>query len=97
MHDFNTILVPKVAAHWENIAYALDYEISAVDQISSKHNENPTKCCRELFKDWLVTSNGVKPKIWQTLLDKLKELQDLDAVTEETIKELIQKDSQDYT
>ena len=97
MHDFNTIVVPKVAAHWEDIAYALDYEIPTVDQISNKYKENPTKCCKELFKDWLVTSNGVKPKIWQTLLDKLKELQQLNKVTEEITKELIQKDSQDHS
>ena len=92
MHDFNTFVVPKVSAQWEDIAYALDYEISTVERISTKHNGNPIKCCKELFKDWLATSNGVKPKIWQTLLDKLKELQELNAVTEEITEKLIQKD-----
>ena len=95
MHDLNTIVVPNVAAQWEDIAYALDYKIPTVEQIKSKHKEDPTKCCKELFKDWLVTSNGVKPKLWQTLLNKLKELKELNAVTEEITEELIQKDSQD--
>ena len=91
MHDLNTIVVPKVSAEWADIAYALKYEIPTVNQIRSKHKENPTKCCKELFEDWLGTSNGITPKTWETLLSKLKELPDLDAVTEEITKKLIQK------
>ena len=65
MHDLNRIVVQKVSTTWEDIAYALEYEISAVEEISEKHTK---KCCKELFKNWLATSNGVGPKIWQTLL-----------------------------
>ena len=97
MHDLNMIVVPKVSAEWADIAYALQYEIPTVRQIKSKHNENPTKCCKELFEDWLVTSNGVTPKTWGTLLDKLKEIPDLHSVTENIKEMLIQKDSQAYT
>ena len=53
-----------------------------------------TKCCKELFKNWLATDNGVKPKIWRTLLDKLKEIEELYGVTEDIIKILIQMDPQ---
>ena len=58
------------------------------------HKGNPTKCCKELFKNWLSTDNGAKPKIWQTLLDKLKEIKELCGVTEDIIKVLIQMDQQ---
>ena len=92
MHDFNTIVVPKVSAQWEDIAFALKYEESTVELISTKHNGNPTKCCKELLRNWLATSNGVKPKTWQTLLKKLEELPELNAVTEEITEKLIQKD-----
>ena len=34
MHDLNRIVVPKVSAGWEDIAYALQYEIPTVEQIS---------------------------------------------------------------
>ena len=91
MHDLNTIVVPKVSAEWTDIAYALKYEIPTVRQIKSKHNENPTKCCKELFEDWLATSNGITPKTWGTLLDKFKEISDLDAVTKEITEQLLQK------
>ena len=94
MHDLIRIVVPKVFAEWEDIACALRYKISAVDGIKNNHKDNPTQCCKELFEDWLVTSNGATPKTWGTLLDKLKEIEELDGVTEEIIEELIQKDSQ---
>ena len=95
MKDLHRIVVPKVSADWVDIAYALDYDIPAVRVIRSENNENPIKCCRNLFEDWLITSNGVKPKTWGTLLDKLKEIQELDGVTKEIIEKLIQKDLQD--
>ena len=88
MHDLNRIVVPKVSAEWEDIAYALQYDIPTVEQISVQHNDNPTKCCKELFKNWLATDNGTKPKIWQTLLDKLKEVENLHSITDDIIKKL---------
>ena len=88
MHDLNRIVVSKVSAHWEDVAYALLYDISTVDNIKSTHNGDLTKCCKYLFKDWLMTNNGCKPKTWQTLLKKLEEIDDLVQVTEE-IKERI--------
>ena len=94
MRDLNKIVVPKVAAEWKDVAFELEYEIFVVKQISGKHKEDPKKCCQELFMDWLETSNGVKPKIWQTLLDKLKEIEELHSITEDIIEKLIQTDSQ---
>ena len=92
MHDLNRIVVSKVSAAWEDIAYALQYDIPDVQKISKKHEDNPTKCCKELFKSWLATDNGVKPKIWQTLLNKLKEIEELHEETEDIIEKLIQMD-----
>ena len=94
MHDLNRIVVPRISAEWEDVAYALQYDIPTVEKISLKCKENPAKCCKELFKNWLATDNGAKPKIWQTLLDKLKEIEELYGVTEDIIKILIQMDSQ---
>ena len=90
MHDLNRIVIPNVSAEWKDIAYALRYKISTVKQISEKHKEHPKKCCKELFESWLVTSNGVGPKTWQTLLDKFKEIEELYSVTESITEELIQ-------
>ena len=89
MGDLNKIVVPKINANWEDVAYALYFKIHTVESITSKHNENPKKCCRELLKSWLSTSNGVGPKHWSTLLNTLKDIEELAAATEEIIKELI--------
>ena len=94
MHDLNRIVVAKVSAEWEDIAYALQYDIPAVEKINEKHSGNPTKCCKELFKNWLSTDNGAKPKIWETLLDKLKEIEELHKETEDMMETLQQMDPQ---
>ena len=97
MHDLNRIVIPKVSAEWEDVAYALGYKIPTVKDIKSRCKENPMNCCKELFKNWLTTSNGAKPKKWQTLLNKLKEIATLDAATKEIMEELIQIDIDSQT
>ena len=89
MKILNRIVVPRINAQWEDVAYALEYQIYKVDSIKSKHNNEPTKCCKELLKDWIITDNGIGPKIWLTLLDELRNIGDLAAVTEEIMEELV--------
>ena len=84
----NRIVVPRINAHWDDVAYALHYKTYTVSSISRKHNDDPTKCCKELLKDWIITDNGDGPKIWSTLLRRLKNVVDLLAVRDEIIKEL---------
>ena len=88
MADLNNIVIPRIKAEWKDVAYALRYKIVTVNAIKQKHNENPKKCCQELFEDWLSTNHGVSPKTWSTLLDKLKEVEELSAATQEIISKL---------
>ena len=88
MGDINKIVIPKIQAEWEDVAYALHYEIPTVNAIKAMCNDNPKKCCKELFKDWLSTDHGAAPKTWSTLLDKLKEVEDLAAATNDIMNEL---------
>ena len=90
MGDLISIVVPRINADWEDVAFALRYEIPAVKFIRSKHNNDPKKCCKELLMDWLTTNNGIGPKVWSTLLDKLKNVGELTAAREEIRKELIE-------
>ena len=64
---------------WEDIAEALHYDLSMVEAIKVKECENPRQCCREFFKDWLMTNNGARagPKVWSTLLDALKKVDEI--------------------
>ena len=42
--------------------------LHAVNAIKLKNNDNPKKCCKDIFKDWLSTDHGVGPKTWSTLI-----------------------------
>ena len=91
MFDLTKIVIPQVMNEWEYIAEALRYDLSIISAIKSKENENPKKCCREFLKDWLTTKNGAKAglKIWSTLLDALKEIDEIaDDITENIIKKV---------
>ena len=85
------IVFPKVAAHWDMIAYNLDFKIETVKIIKEKCFNNPEKCCKEVFICWLTSKEGISPKTWGVLLDALNEITDLTAATEQIKKELIQK------
>ena len=87
-------MIPEVFQEWLTVAYTLDYDISTIRAIQCRHNGNAKQCCEELFKDWLSTNNGSKPKIWQTLLHKLEEIEELCPVTRDIREKLIQMDSQ---
>ena len=83
-----TFVIPKVAAHWDAIAYRLDFGIQRVEIIKEKCFYNPEKCCKEVFICWLTSKEGISPKTWGILLEVLKEITDLTAVTEQIKKEL---------
>ena len=82
MADINKIVIPQIKAEWEDVAYALRYKIPEVNGIKAKYSDNPKRCCQELFIDWLSTNNGIGPKTWSTLLDKLGEIKELTAARE---------------
>ena len=87
MADINKIVIPRIQAEWEDVAYALCYKITEVQDIRAKY-KNSKKCCQILFEDWLSTDNGAGPKTWSTLLDKLSKVKDLIAARNEIMNEL---------
>ena len=81
MFDLTKIVVPEIMNKWEYIAEALRYDLATIQSIKEKGGKDQKECCREFFKDWLMTNNGAKagPKVWSTLLDALKEIDDIGA------------------
>jgi len=47
-------------------------------------------CCRKLFENWLSTSHGPTPKTWKTLLEKIRDVDELSSSTDE-IEEMLFK------
>ena len=88
MDDLNKKVIPRIQANWEDVAYALHYEIFTVNNIKATNQGNPERCCSGLLKDWLTTNNGTSPKTWDTLLNALKGINQLYSVTQEIEKEL---------
>ena len=79
MFHLTKIVIPRIMNEWEYIAEALLYDLATIKAIRDKERDDPKKCCREFFKDWLMTNNGAKagPKVWSTLLDALKEVDEI--------------------
>ena len=85
----NKFIVRQIMSYWEDVAFnSLHYDIPAVKGIEAKHKGDPEKCCKELFKDWLSTENGIGPKTWETLLKQLKEVDELAASIDKISKQL---------
>ena len=87
MFDLNQIVISRIMNEWEYVAEALRYDIPTIQAIKNKERENPKICCREFFKDWLTTKNGARagPKVWSTLLDALKAVDEISTDTTEAI------------
>ena len=82
---------------WEYIAEALCYDFATIKTIRERNCEDPKKCCREFFMDWLMTNNGAKagPKVWSTLLDVLQKIDQISAdITESIIAKVKQLEVQ---
>ena len=73
MWNLIKIVIPKIQAEWENVAYSMQYDISTVEAFKKDHRDSDI-CCKELLKDWLSSSRGVTPKHGQNFLKGLKML-----------------------
>ena len=89
MKDLIRIVIPRVAAEWITVAHFMDLEVYEIKTIRVKHRDDPDKCCEELFERWLE-QNHECDKSWKVLLDILKQIRRLTAVTEQIEKELSQ-------
>ena len=91
MWDVINIVVPKVKSHWMNLAYSMDYGISAVRGFESDGGGLTNETCYELFEDWLTTERGCTPKTWKTLLHRIKRVDELSLAAEEIKQQLVEQ------
>ena len=59
-----------IAYNWDEIADILEFSIAQKRLIDKTERGDPKQCCKRLFEDWL-TSDGIGPKTWGTLLEEL--------------------------
>ena len=91
MRDLIIIVIPLLKAEWEDVAFILNYKTASVNSIKESHRNDPKKCCRGLFMDWLETNHGVSPKTWGTLLNTIAESGDFTKTTEDILEQLEKK------
>ena len=91
MSDLLKIVLPKTAAHWDTLAYFLNFEVPTVQIITKQYPNDLEGSCKEVFILWLTSDEGISPKTWGVLLKSLKEIKKLTAVTEQIEKELKQR------
>ena len=76
------MVIPKIEAEWENVAYSMGYDPSTVNAIDKGCNGRLDTCCQKLFSDWLATGRGCTPKTWQKLLERIGDVDNLAAAVE---------------
>ena len=85
-----SIVIPEIKAKWEYVAFSMQYSILAVDAFK-KDSSDCGGSCFNLFKDWLSTSQGVTPKTWRTLLNRVKDVDDLQFVVKDIEQKIIKE------
>ena len=61
MWNLIDIVIPRIQADWEDLAYPMQYDVHTVKTIAKDAGDS-RKCCRRLLEDWITMSNSVAPK-----------------------------------
>ena len=88
MWNLTKMVIPKIKAEWENVAYSMGYESDTVNAIEKECHGKLDKCCQKLFSDWLTTDHGCTPKTWGKLLERIKDVDELKAAAENISMEI---------
>ena len=88
MKHLHQLVIPNVAAEWKMVADYLEFTLPLIKIIEEQCRNDPVKCCTELFRQWLSSDYGVRPKTWSTLIETLKEITQLSTVTKEIEQKL---------
>ena len=89
MWELIEIVIPKIKAEWESLAYCMRYTTQEVKGFR-KDSDDSGECCKNLLDNWISTGHGPKPKTYQTLLKHIKKISNLTAASEAVEKDLIE-------
>ena len=93
MSDLKEVVIPKIMNKWEHVAKAFHYDVATIETIKERGFGDPKQCCQEFFRDWLTTDRSAKvgSKVWSTLLDTFKKVDEISAdVTKDIVTEIRQ-------
>ena len=87
MWELTEIVIPKIKAEWEPLAYCMRYTTQEVKGFR-KDSQDSGECCKNLLDNWISTGHGPKPKTYQTLLKYIKKINNLATASKAVEKEL---------
>ena len=88
MFELTKIVIPKIKAHWRDLASAMRYDIEDVDGFE-EDGKNTKERCEKLLTNWLKTDHPPKSKTYQTLLKYIKKVDGLVATSKEIEERLL--------
>ena len=88
MCELTQIVIPKIKAEWENLAYCMRYTPEEVNGFK-KDSQDCGECSKNLLANWISTGHGPNPKTYQTLLKHIKKIDILTAASEVVVEDLI--------
>ena len=93
MKHLHELVIPKIYAHWKEVAVCLCYSQETIEIMDKNStSEYPMQCCEDMLRDWLCSDDSVNPHSWETLINTLKQIQQLTTLAEqieENVEELI--------
>ena len=89
MWELTEIVIPKIKAEWERLAFCMRYTPEEVKGFKRDSQESG-ECCKNLLDNWISTGHGPKPKTYQTLLKHIKKINNLATASKAVEKELIE-------
>ena len=63
MHELNKIVIPKIMAQWEDLAFCMRYKPKEVESFRADSHD-VKQCCKKLLINWITTDHGPKPKLY---------------------------------
>jgi len=79
----NRIVVPRIASHWEEVAYELLIPDENIETFESDSKGDTKGCCLKMLKAWTRSGIGASPKTWKKLITAISNIEDLKRVTEQ--------------
>ena len=90
MFKLQKIVTPNIKHEWRSVAYSMEYEVNDVKAME-KEAQDLAGCCEKLFEDWLSTNHYPKPQTWRKLLERIREVDNLQAAADKIEEKLKEK------
>ena len=88
MWELTKFVIPKIKAHWRELAFCMRYDIEDVDGFD-KDGRDLHERCEKMFANWLKTGHNPMPQTYQTLLKYINKVDELTATSEGIERALI--------